>query len=114
VSICMKYCAANNSFIGQVNNLLCQFDKLDSFMRNGLFKVHCSILYGCEIWDLHNRSLSDLCVALRKGSMEVIYLFYLITQEICNKTGINVNEVRDAHSMVVTGYKTANVTPELN
>jgi len=39
---------------------------------------------------------------------------YLIIQEICNKTVINVNEVKDAHSMVVTGYKTANVTPELN
>jgi len=30
------------------------------------------------------------------------------------KTGINVDEVKDAHSMVVTGFKTANVTPELN
>jgi len=39
---------------------------------------------------------------------------YLIFQEICNKTVINVNEVKDARSMVVTGYKTANVTPELN
>jgi len=31
------------------------------------------------------------------------------------KTVINVSEVKEAHSRVVTGYiKTANVTPELN
>jgi len=33
---------------------------------------------------------------------------------MCNKTVINDNEVKDAHSMVVTGYNTANGTPELN
>jgi len=43
----------------------------------------------------------------------IIY-FYLIIQEICNKKVINVNEVKDAHSMIVTRYKTANVTPYLN
>jgi len=50
-----------SSFIGQVNNLLCLFNKLDSFMRNGLFKVYCSSLYGCELWTLDKRSLSDVC-----------------------------------------------------
>jgi len=36
-------------------------------MRNRLFKVYCSSLYGCELWDLDKRNLSDLCVARRNG-----------------------------------------------
>jgi len=42
-------------------------DKLDSCTRNKLLKVYCSSLCGCELWDLDNKSLSDLYVAWRKG-----------------------------------------------
>ena len=51
-----------NCFIGEVNNVLCIFGQLDSFM-NSLFKVYCSSFYGCELWDLDNKQLNDLCIA---------------------------------------------------
>jgi len=56
----MIYCAAETV-------LLCHFVKLDTFT----FKVCCSSLYGCEICDLDNRNLSDLCVVWRKGLRRV-------------------------------------------
>jgi len=52
-----------NCFIGQVKNVLCTFGKLDSFIISRLFKVYCSSFYGCELWDLDNKQLNDLCIA---------------------------------------------------
>ena len=60
-----------NCFIGQVNNVLCTFGKLDSYIMNRLFKVYCSSFYGCELWDLDNKYLTDLCIAWRKGLRRV-------------------------------------------
>ena len=34
---------------------------------NRLFKVYWSRFYGCELWDLDNKQLNDLCMAWRKG-----------------------------------------------
>jgi len=31
-----------------------------------LFKVYCCSLYGCELCDLDNKQLNDLCIAWRK------------------------------------------------
>jgi len=58
-------------------------------MRNR-FEVYFSSLYGCELWDLDNRSLSDLCVAWRlqrlgvTKSMEITSEFSSITDYIAN------------------------------
>jgi len=38
-----------NSFINQVNNVLCFFGKLDSFVKTKLFKAYCTNMYGCEL-----------------------------------------------------------------
>ena len=48
-----------NCFIGEVNNVLCIFGQLVSFM-NRLFKVglYCSSFSGCEMWDLDNKQLN--------------------------------------------------------
>ena len=54
-----------NGFVGQVNNLLCQFSALDSFTLNKLFASFCCSFYGCELWDLQAPALNDLCVAWR-------------------------------------------------
>jgi len=54
-----------NCFIGQANNLFCFFNKLDPFLKCKLFKTYCTSFYGCELWDLRNHSISDICVAWR-------------------------------------------------
>jgi hypothetical protein len=54
-----------NVFVGQVNNLLCQFSALDSFTLNKLFNSFCCSFYGCELWDLQAPALNDFCVAWR-------------------------------------------------
>jgi len=36
-------------FIGQVNNTLCYFGKLSSFVKYNLFHVLCTSYYGCEL-----------------------------------------------------------------
>ena len=60
-----------NCLIGQANNFLCQFSKLDSVIKNRLFKTYCSSMYGCEIWDLSSKEIEDLCVAWRRGTRKV-------------------------------------------
>jgi hypothetical protein len=60
-----------NCLIGQANNFLCQFSKLDSVIKNRLFKTYCSSMYGCEIWDLSSKGIEDLCVAWRRGARKV-------------------------------------------
>lgn len=38
-----------NSFIDQVNNVLCFFGKLDSFVKTKLLKAYGTSIYGCEL-----------------------------------------------------------------
>ena len=40
-----------------------QIGKLDSVIKNQLFKAYCSSFYGCEIWDLNNTMIESLCNA---------------------------------------------------
>jgi hypothetical protein len=54
-----------NGFVGQVNNLLCQFSALHSFTLNKPFNSFCCSFYGCELWDLQASALNDFCVAWR-------------------------------------------------
>ena len=54
-----------NSFIGQTNNLLCQFSALDSFTLNRLFTSFCSSHYGCELWNLLSPAIDKYCVSWR-------------------------------------------------
>ena len=48
-----------------------QIGKLDSVIKNQLFKAYCSSFYGCEIWDLNNTMIESLCIAWRKGARRV-------------------------------------------
>jgi hypothetical protein len=41
-------------FISQTNNVVCYFNKLDTFVRNSLFRSYCNSFYGCELWSLSN------------------------------------------------------------
>lgn len=60
-----------NSMVGQINNFLCNFSKLDSFIKNQLYKAYCTSFYGCELWDLNNSNLEQFCVEWRKGARRV-------------------------------------------
>ena len=47
-------------FIGQVNNVLCYFPRLDSDVRYKLFRSYCSSVYGCELWFLAGTNIDHV------------------------------------------------------
>jgi len=63
-----------NSFIGQVNNLLCFFNKQDILVKLKLFQSYCSSIYGCELWALNNGTIDVFCTAWRKALRRVFSL----------------------------------------
>jgi hypothetical protein len=87
-----------NCFIGQANNVLCYFNKLDMCVRIKLLKNFCSSMYGCELWSTDN--VEFFCVAWRKALRRVLnlpydthsYLLPLLTdtlpvfEEICRRS----------------------------
>jgi Reverse transcriptase (RNA-dependent DNA polymerase) len=53
-----------NSFVGQVNNLLCFFSKQDILVKLKVFQSYCSSFHGCELmWPLNNRTIGYFCIA---------------------------------------------------
>ena len=55
---------SQGQFIGQVNNVLTYFCKLDCFVRYRLFPSFCTSYYGCELWSLRSKKLMiDFCHA---------------------------------------------------
>jgi hypothetical protein len=56
----------HGQFVGQVNDTLCYFRNLSSFVRYNLFRSYCTSFYGCELWLLDNPHIEDICVAWRK------------------------------------------------
>ena len=65
-----------NSFIGQVNNILCFFRKLTSVVKCKLFKAYCYSFYGCELWSLEHSKLNDFVIAWTKGVRRIWGLPY--------------------------------------
>ena len=65
-----------NSFIGQANNFICQFQNIDVLIKNDLFKTYCSSHYGSELWDLTNCRTEDYCIAWRKALRQIWKLPY--------------------------------------
>ena len=65
-----------NCLVGQANNVLCFFNKVDMLVRLNLFKSYCSSMYGCELWALNNDSVELFCVAWRKALRRVLNLPY--------------------------------------
>ena len=60
------------NFVGQTNNMLCYFRKLDSFTKYRLFQSYCTSFYGCELWLLNNSYITDyFSVAWRKGVRQI-------------------------------------------
>ena len=59
--------ARRRQFMGQVNNMFCFFNKLNSFSRYSLFTSYCSSLYGSELCLLTNNHLDQFSVSWRKS-----------------------------------------------
>ena len=55
------------SFIGQVNNVICWFSKLDCCMKTRLLRTYCFSFYGCELWDLSNWMYKACVCSLATG-----------------------------------------------
>jgi len=65
------------SFIGQANNVICWFGKLDCRVKTKLLKAYCSSFYGSELWDLGNGNINALRTAWRQALRRVWKLPYL-------------------------------------
>ena len=65
-----------NSFVGQVNSVLCFFNKLDFIVKLKLFKSYCTSIYGCELWPLSNSDNEVFCIAWRKALRRILGLPY--------------------------------------
>jgi hypothetical protein len=104
-----------NSLVGQINNFLCNFSKLDSAVKNELYKVYCSSLYGCELWDLNNVIIEKCCVEWRKGARrvwklprdaksDIVYCIADVTptfDEICRRSLNFIVKCRNSDSQLV-------------
>jgi len=55
-----------NCMTGQINNVLCYFGKLPAWVKSKLLYAYCSSLYGCELLDLWDGTITSVCVALRR------------------------------------------------
>jgi hypothetical protein len=89
-----------NQFIGQVNNVLCFFSKLDLFVKIRLFKSYCSSIYGCELWSLDSDVIQSFCCTWRSAARRLLglpynahcYLLHFLTvtlpifDEICKRS----------------------------
>ena len=63
-------------FIGQANNVLCYFNKLDLHVKIKLFKSYCSSIYGGELWSLESDFIQDFCCAWRSALRRLLKLPY--------------------------------------
>jgi hypothetical protein len=65
-----------NTFVGQTNNVLCFFNKLNTEVKLKLFKSYCSSMYGAELWALNSAYIETFCVAWRKALRRILLLPY--------------------------------------
>ena len=59
------------SLIGQINSILCNFRNVDCGTKIRLVKAYCTSFYGCELWDLSNNYIENICTAWRCGIRQV-------------------------------------------
>jgi hypothetical protein len=60
-----------SSLNGQINNIICNFRKVDCSTKIRLVKAYCTRFYGCELWDLSNNCIESICTAWRRGIRQV-------------------------------------------
>ena len=65
-----------SNFVGQVNSVLCFFDKLNASVKYKLFQSYRMSIYDCELWSLTNDKIDDLCISCRKSLRRIFGLPY--------------------------------------
>ena len=69
-----------NTFVGQTNNVLCFFNKLNTVVKLKFFKSCCSSMYGAELWALNSDYIETFCVAWLKALRRItIQLPFLLS-----------------------------------
>ena len=63
-----------NRMCGQINNVLCFFDKRDPFVKIRLLTSYCYSLYGSVLWDLSHTCIDSVCCWRRKGVRRALNL----------------------------------------
>jgi len=61
-----------NTFVGQTNNVLGFFNKLNTIVKPKLLKSYCSSIYGAELWALDSANIETFCVAWRKALRRIL------------------------------------------
>jgi len=57
--------------VGQINNVICFFGKLDVVTKMKLLISYCYSLYVCVIWNLMDPGIEQVCSAWRAGICRV-------------------------------------------
>jgi len=60
-----------STLVGQINNVICFFGKLDPVIKMKLLISYCFNLYGCTIWNLMNPGIEQVCSAWTAGLRRV-------------------------------------------
>jgi hypothetical protein len=63
-------------FIGQANNIICYFAKLNAAIKYRLFTSYCTSFFGCELWRITNDSIDNICTAWRRAIRRIWSLPY--------------------------------------
>jgi len=73
----------HNTFVGQTNNVLCFFNKLNTIVKLNLFKLYCTSIYGAELWAFDSANIETFCVAWHKALRRItIQLILSITIQL--------------------------------
>ena len=79
-------------FIGQANNIICYFAKLNATVKYRLFMSYCTSFFGCELWRITNDSLDSICTAWRRAVRRIWSLPYnahsRLLPIVCNSVNI--------------------------
>jgi hypothetical protein len=61
---------------GQINDVICFFNKRDFFTKLCLLESYCASLFGSMLWDLSRARIECLCDAWRKGCKRVWHMSF--------------------------------------
>jgi hypothetical protein len=59
------------SIIGQINSILRNFRHVDCCTKILLVEAYCTSFYGCELWDMSNYCIENICTTWRCGIRQV-------------------------------------------
>ena len=92
-----------NEMKTKTNVMRCKFGHLNLDSRIKLFNSHCLSLYGCELFDLQNRKINDLCVAWRVCCRNIAKLPYR-THSVFIHDIFKTNDIRDILSQRILNF----------